>query len=191
MKNVAIYCGSSQGFNKLYQEEVIKLAEQLVKQDIHVIYGAGNVGLMGILANKILEDGGEITGIIPDFLVKKEVSHAKLTTLEIVKDMHQRKARMIELSDGFIAMPGGFGTLDEIFEVLTWEQLTLHDNPIGFYNINGYFNSLIEFLKTTVEEGFIKKRYLDNIIVSANPDELIDKMTNQEKISETEGKWVK
>lgn len=190
MKRVAVYCGSSKGFDKIYSAEVAKLAAYLVKNDITVIYGAGNVGLMGILANEIIRLQGQVIGVIPEFLVQKEVSHNNLTSLEIVSSMHERKARMIELADGFIAMPGGFGTLDEIFEVLTWEQLALHNDPIGFYNINGYYNYLFEFLKNTVNQGFIKDHYLKNIVLEEDAQKLLSNMINLEKNCQESGKWV-
>ncbi len=176
MNKIAIYCGSSKGFSETYEQAVRKLAKQLVKQRIKVIYGAGSVGLMGVLADEVLERGGEIFGVIPQFLMDKEVGHEMLTRLEVVADMHIRKKRMVDMSEGFIAMPGGFGTLDEVFEVLTWEQLSLHTFPVGFYNVNGYYDHLKTFLEHMVKEGFIKSRSLENIVFTDDPITLIDSM---------------
>jgi len=192
MNKVAIYCGSSKGFSETYEQAVRKLAKLLVKQRIKVVYGAGSAGLMGVLADEVLERGGEIFGVIPQFLMDKEVGHEMLTRLEVVADMHIRKKRMVDMSEGFIAMPGGFGTLDEVFEVLTWEQLSLHTFPVGFYNVNGYYDHLKTFLEHTVKEGFIKSRYLENIVFADDPVTLIDSMEAKSRSRQVgkEGKWI-
>ncbi len=192
MNRVAIYCGSSKGFSKTYEQGVKKLAKELVRQRIKVVYGAGSVGLMGVLADEVLKSGGEIFGVIPQFLMDMEVGHEELTSLEVVEDMHIRKKRMVDMSEGFIAMPGGFGTLDEVFEVLTWEQLSLHTFPVGFYNVNGYYDHLKTFLEHTVKEGFIKSRYLENIVFADDPVTLIDLMEAKSRSRQVgkEGKWI-
>lgn len=190
MNRVAIYCGSSKGNKDIYVVAAKKLGRALVEHNKEMVYGAGSVGLMGVIADEILSINGKVIGIIPEFLMNWEVGHHGLTELEITKDMHSRKARMEELSDAFIAMPGGFGTLDELFEVLTWGQLKLHDKPVGIYNINGYFDSIITFMHNAVEEGFLKSQYVERIIVSSDPIELIVKMDAYQPVQSKEGKWV-
>lgn len=189
MKNIAVYCGSSKGKDTTYSTAVRELGKTLVKNNITMVYGAGSVGLMGEIADEMLDSGGKVIGIIPQFLMDLEVGHNGLTKLEIVKDMHIRKARMIELSDGFIAMPGGFGTLDEIFEALTWSQLELHKKPIAFYNVDGYFDKLLAFMNHMVHEGFLKEAYVKNLIVSSNPSELIQEMRQSATVVNN-GKWI-
>lgn len=191
MNKLAIYCGSSKGFNPTYSDQVKLLSKELVLQEIEIVYGAGNVGLMGVLANEALSLGGKVHGVIPQFLMDMEVGHNGLTSLQVVKDMHIRKQVMVNMSEGFIAMPGGYGTFDEIFEVLTWGQLNLHLFPVGFYNINGYYDKLFEFLKHSVDQGFIKSMYLESIVVSDNPKKLISAMKNKiEQDKMTGGKWL-
>ena len=190
MKRVAVYCGSSKGFSDIYSKAVRKLAKVLVDKQVEVVYGAGSVGLMGVLADEVLERGGNILGVIPKFLMDLEVGHGSLTRLEVVQDMHTRKKRMVDMSEGFIAMPGGFGTLDEVFEVLTWEQLSLHYFPVAFYNVNGYFDHLKTFLEHTVKEGFIKANYLDSVIFTDDPEELVELMKARVIQPNKEGKWI-
>jgi uncharacterized protein (TIGR00730 family) len=156
MKSLCVYCGSSFGIKPVYADAARALAQQMVDHHIALVYGGGNVGLMGVIANEILRLGGEATGVIPQALMNKEVGHASLTHLHVVKDMHERKAMMAELSDGFIAMPGGIGTLEELFEVLTWSQLGFHEKPIGVLNVEGFYDGLIDFLQSMVNQGFVK-----------------------------------
>lgn len=156
MKSLCVYCGSSAGATPLYADAARTLAKAMVSDNIALVYGGGNVGLMGIIADEVLRLGGEATGVIPKALMDKEVGHVGLTCLHIVKDMHERKAMMAELSDGFIAMPSGIGTLEELFEVLTWSQLGFHDKPIGLLNAYGFYNKLIEFMQHLVDERFLK-----------------------------------
>lgn len=156
MKSICVYCGSSMGASPVYAEAARLLAQAMVNDNIALVYGGGNVGLMGVIADEVIRLGGEATGIIPKALMDKEVGHIGLTCLHIVKDMHERKAMMEDLSDGFIAMPGGIGTLEELFEVFTWSQLGLHDKPIGLLNVNGYYDGLIGFLEHVVAERFLR-----------------------------------
>ncbi|HJW57533.1 MAG TPA: TIGR00730 family Rossman fold protein [Burkholderiaceae bacterium] len=156
MKSICVYCGSSIGASPAYADGARTLARTMVEQDIALVYGGGNVGLMGIIADEVLRLGGEATGVIPAALMEKEVGHQGLTHLHIVKDMHERKAMMAQLSDAFIAMPGGIGTLEELFEVLTWSQLGLHDKPIGLLNIEGFYDGLIGFIEHLVAERFLR-----------------------------------
>ena len=156
MKALCVYCGSSPGATPLYAEAACALAKELVNDNITLVYGGGNIGLMGVIADEILRLGGEVTGVIPKALLDKEVGHTGLTRLHIVKDMHERKAMMAELSDGFIAMPGGIGTLEELFEVLTWSQLGLHEKPIGLLNALGFYDGLTQFIRHLVTERFLR-----------------------------------
>ncbi len=156
MKSLCVYCGSSYGAKPIYAEAARALAKEMVDRQIALVYGGGNVGLMGVIANEILRLGGKATGVIPQALMDKEVGHKELTHLHVVKDMHERKALMAELSDGFVAMPGGIGTLEELFEILTWSQLGFHQKPIGVLNVDGFYDGLIAFLQNQVAQGFVK-----------------------------------
>jgi len=156
MKSLCVYCGSASGASSAYTEAARELAAEMVKAGIALVYGGGKVGLMGVIADEVMRLGGYATGVIPQALLDKEVGHHGLSRLHIVKDMHERKAKMAELSDGFIAMPGGLGTLEELFEVLTWAQLGLHEKPIGLLNVNGFYDGLIHFVLQLVEHGFVR-----------------------------------
>ena len=156
MKSICVYCGSSPGTLPAYAEAARELAQEMVKNDIALVYGGGNVGLMGVIADEVMRLGGQVTGIIPKALLDWEVGHHGLTQLHVVKDMHERKAMMAELSEGFIAMPGGIGTLEELFETLTWAQLGFHDKPIGLLNVAGFYDSLLTFIEQVVQQGFLK-----------------------------------
>ncbi len=157
MKCIAVYCGSSSGVNGVYREQTRLLGQTLVHKNTSVVFGGGKVGLMGVLADAVLEAGGHVTGIIPDFLHVKEVAHSQLSEMICVETMHQRKAMINDMSDGAIALPGGFGTLDELFEMLTWGQLGLHQKPVGILNTNGYFTHILKAIRAMVNEGFLKK----------------------------------
>ena len=159
MKSLCIYCGSSTGISPLYADAARALAKSMVNEHIDLVYGGGNVGLMGIIADEVLHLGGKVTGVIPKALMDYEVGHHGLTHLYIVKDMHERKAKMAELANGFIAMPGGIGTLEELFEALTWSQLGFHDKPIGLLNVNGFYDGLIRFVQHLVKQGFLKPEH--------------------------------
>ncbi|WP_312184317.1 TIGR00730 family Rossman fold protein, partial [Massilia timonae] len=142
MKTLAVYCGAAHGANPFYADAARALARAMVEHNIALVYGGGKVGLMGVIADEVLRLGGEATGVIPRALVEREVGHAGLTRLFVVKDMHERKAMMSDLSEGFIAMPGGMGTLEELFEMVTWAQLGIHAKPIGLLNVNGFYDGL-------------------------------------------------
>lgn len=178
MNKVAVYCGSSAGPNELYRTQAAQLGEYLARNQIHVIFGGGKVGMMGILANAALEAGGEVTGVIPAFLHVKEVAHDGLTELITVDSMHQRKALIEKMCDGAIALPGGYGTLDELFEMLTWGQLGLHDKAVGILNTNGYFDPVLLAIDRMVEEGFLKDLNRDMLLVSDKIEKLITLMRN-------------
>jgi uncharacterized protein (TIGR00730 family) len=177
MKKIAVFCGSSTGNKVVYTEAALALADTLIKNQLSLVYGGANRGLMGILANRMLEKNGQVIGIMPGFLIDMEVAHHGITKLVKVETMHQRKALMQQEADGFIAMPGGFGTLEEIFEMITWSQLKLHQKPCAFLNINGYFNFVESLLENAVNEGFLKEEYKEMIIIADNPQTLIRKMT--------------
>src|SRR5918993_5316430 len=156
MKSVAIFCGSSSGTDPLYKVQATALGITLAHQRIEIIYGGAKVGLMGAVADAALSAGGKVTGVIPRFLRSKEIAHKNLTELIIVGSMHERKTKMHELCDGIIALPGGFGTLEELFEILTWAQLGLHKKPIGLLDVNGFYDNLNLLLQTMVHQGFLK-----------------------------------
>lgn len=170
---IAIYCGSSSGNNTIYQQAATEMGTTLAKHGISLVYGGGQVGLMGAVADAALAAGGEVIGIIPDALESKEIGHNGLSRLEVVTDMHARKKRMAELADGFIAMPGGVGTLEEIFEAWTWAQLGYHQKPCGFLNINGYYNALLQFLDQMTETAFMKPPHRTMVQVSDQPEALL------------------
>jgi len=178
MEKIAVYCGSSAGPNDLYRTQAARLGRYLALNNMHVIFGGGKVGMMGILADAALEAGGEVTGVIPAFLHVKEVAHNGLSELITVETMHERKALIELMCDGAIALPGGYGTLDELFEMLTWGQLGLHDKPVGILNTNGYFDQILLAIERMVEEGFLKDLNRDMLLVSENIEKLVALMQN-------------
>lgn len=188
MKRITVFCGSSFGTEEIYKEQAILLGQTLAKQNIELVYGGANVGLMGAVADGILNEGGKAIGVLPNFLRSKEIAHLGLTELILVESMHERKTKMNDLCDGVIALPGGFGTLEELFEMLTWAQLGLHKKPIAILNINGFYDSLIELTHTMVEKGLLKEANQSMLLVSDNIDDLLDKMRNY--IPPTTGKWI-
>lgn len=177
MKSICVYCGSSIGTNPVYADAARLLAAEMAKDGIGLVYGGGNIGLMGVIADEIMRLGGKVTGIIPQALMSKEVGHHGLTQLHIVKDMHERKALMAELSDGFIAMPGGIGTLEELFEAFTWLQLGLHDKPTGLLNVDGFYDGLLNFLQHTVRQGFLRQEQAALLITATEPHALLKRFT--------------
>ncbi|GHA67491.1 LOG family protein [Pontibacter akesuensis] len=177
MKSIAVFCGANAGNKDVYSQAAAKLGQLMAAQSIKLVFGGGKVGLMGTIADAILGAGGEAVGVIPQSLVDREVAHTGLTELQVVKTMHERKALMASHSDAFIAMPGGFGTLDEINEIITWNQLGIIKKPVAFYNVNGYFDKFIELIAHGVQEGFIKPEYADNLIVEADAGVLLQKLT--------------
>jgi len=176
--SVCVYCGSSKGSIPVYADAAKSLGRALVKHNLSLVYGGGHVGLMGIVADAVLEAGGEVTGVIPKALMDTEVGHDRLTRLLVVKDMHERKALMAEHADGFIAMPGGIGTLEELFETLTWAQLGFHEKPIGLLNVAGFYDPLIEFLRHQTSQGFLRAEHKDLLLVETEPDPLIEQLKN-------------
>ncbi len=178
IKSICIYCGSSPGRLDAYGLAACALANALVSRNIKLVYGGAGIGLMGLVADQVLELGGEAIGVIPKALAHKEVAHKNLTELHVTESMHERKMLMAELSDGFIALPGGIGTLEELFEIWTWAQLGFHNKPCGLLNIEGYYDSLIGFLDHVLAEQFVKKEHHALLIVETNPDVLLDRYVN-------------
>ncbi|WAK02867.1 TIGR00730 family Rossman fold protein [Methylobacter sp. YRD-M1] len=175
MKSICVYCGSSPGRLEAYSSAARSLARTLVDRDIRLVYGGAGVGIMGLLADTVLQLGGQAVGVIPEALVRREVAHKHLTELHVTQSMHERKMLMAELSDGFIALPGGIGTLEELFEVWTWAQLGLHGKPCGLLNIAGYFDALTAFLNHAVAEQFVKQVHHSILIVEREPEALLDR----------------
>ncbi|WPA93130.1 TIGR00730 family Rossman fold protein [Providencia zhijiangensis] len=174
IKSVAVYCGSSLGVNEIYQKQAIEFAKELVKRDIALVYGGASVGLMGTVADTVLSLGGKAIGVIPSLLEEREISHKNLTELYKVDTMHQRKSKMIELADGFVAMPGGYGTLEEYSEVFTWSQIGLHTKPCALFNINNYWQPLIDMTNKMADEGFLHEKYRHMALVESSPASLLD-----------------
>jgi uncharacterized protein (TIGR00730 family) len=173
-RHICVFSGSSRGARPEYAAAVCDLARVLVERGYGLVYGGGNIGLMSVIADAVLELGGEVVGVIPEFLVDKELAHRGLTELRVVKSMHDRKAVMAELSDGFMALPGGIGTMEEFFEVLSWAQLDLHDKPCGLLNTRGYYQEIVNFLDHAVAEGFLKAKHRALLLVEDAPEKLLD-----------------
>jgi uncharacterized protein (TIGR00730 family) len=188
MKSITVFCGSSLGTDEAFKKEAILLGETLAKQNIGLVYGGAKVGIMGAVADGVLQAGGNVIGVIPQFLRTKEVAHDGLTELIMVKTMHERKTKMYELSNGIIALPGGFGTMEELFEMLTWAQLGLHQKPIGLLNTNSFYNDLIHLIENMVDKGFLKQVNLEMLLVSDNVNDLLIKMNNYK--APTVQKWI-
>ncbi|MGE5106650.1 MAG: TIGR00730 family Rossman fold protein [Sphingobacteriales bacterium] len=188
MKSITVFCGSSFGYDEIFKTQANLLGQALAQRKIRLIYGGANVGLMGAVADGTLNAGGQVIGVLPKFLQEKEIAHKHLTELILVDSMHERKLKMNELSDGVIALPGGYGTLEEFFEMLTWGQLGLHKKPIAILNINGFYDSLNVLTKTMVDNGFLKQLNRDMLLISDNIEDLLEKMFNY-KAPEV-GKWI-
>lgn len=176
LKKICVFCGSSEGNDLAITDAAEAVGKLFAKRDIALVYGAAKIGVMGILAKNVLDNGGQVVGVIPGFLKKKEVVHLGLTKLITTENMHERKLRMQEESDGFIALPGGMGTLEELFEILTWQQLGLHQKPIGLLNINGFYNDLISLLETMVRKGFLSMEHYNLLQVDSDTKALLEKM---------------
>jgi hypothetical protein len=188
MNSICVFCGSSVGKRENYILQARQLGKIIADKEMTLVYGGGNIGVMREIADSTLKAGGKVIGVMPQHIVDKEVSHQGLTELHIVKSMHERKAMMAELSDGFIALPGGFGTIDEIFEVMTWNQLEIINKPTGLLNIEGYFDHLIAFIRHAVDEKFVREEHKQNLLVETDVNLLIDKMEKFEpKKAE---KWI-
>lgn len=178
MKRICVFCGSTFGAKEQYKKAAQELGQLMAKKNIGLVYGGGNVGLMGEIANAVIKANGEAIGVIPNFMVEKELAHRQLTELKVVNSMHERKALMAELSDGFIALAGGIGTFEELFEVLTWRQLGIHNKPCGILNVANYYDKLIDFINYSVTEEFVKSEARDLIFVESESAKLLDKFVN-------------
>lgn len=176
LEKICVFCGSSDGNDLAITDAAIKLGEIFAEQNITLVYGAAKIGVMGTIAKSVLDNNGNVVGIIPNFLKKKEVVHLGLTELITTQNMHERKMKMQEESDGFIALPGGMGTLEELFEIITWLQLGLHQKPIGLLNINGFYNDLIKMLENMVRKGFLSMDNYSLLLVDSEPKLLLTKM---------------
>ncbi|OCB95270.1 LOG family protein YvdD [Bacillus amyloliquefaciens] len=188
MKTICVFAGSNPGVNEEYKRKAAELGEYMAEQGIGLVYGGSRVGLMGTVADALMAGGGKAVGVMPSGLFSGEIVHQNLTELIEVSGMHERKAKMSELADGYIAMPGGFGTYEELFEVLCWTQIGIHQKPIGLYNVNGYFEPLINMIKYSIKEGFSNESHLQLIHTSSRPDELIEQM-NQYTYPILDKKW--
>lgn len=176
MRRVCVFCGSNEGADPAFREAAARLGRELAARQVGLVFGGGRVGLMGVIADAVLAAGGEAIGVIPHALERKEVAHGGLTKLHVVGTMHERKALMEKLSDAFIAMPGGFGTLDELCEILTWRQLSIHDKPTGLLNASGFFDGFVSFVDHSVAQGFIKPEHRAMLRVAAEPSALLDSL---------------
>jgi len=182
MQFVCVYCGSSPGNKPDYVAASEQLAQSMCAQNLSLVYGGAHVGIMGAVANRLLELGGEVIGVIPEALVELEVAHQGLTQLHVVTDMHERKAKMAGLADGFIALPGGLGTLEELFEMLTWAQLAFHEKPVGLLNVAGFYDHLLRFLDTACAEGFMRQGHRDLLLSDTDPSELLARMMKHKAV---------
>lgn len=178
MKSLCVFCGSSRGADSDYAAYARAFGRVLVNRGIRLVYGGASVGIMGALADAVLENGGEAIGVIPEAIMGVEIAHSGLTELRVVRSMHERKALMGDLSEGFVALPGGLGTLEELFEVYTWAQLGIHDKPVGLLNVAGYYDSLIDFLDGAVRAKFLKSSHRDALIVATDPAALVERLEN-------------
>ncbi len=191
IKSICVFCGSSSGSNQEYTLKAIELGRLFVKNEITLVYGGSNVGLMRVIADTMLEAGGKVIGVMPHNLIEREVAHKGNTEFHVVETMAERKAVMDQLSDAFIAMPGGIGTLDELFEVMSWNQLDLITKPVALFNVLGYWDQLLAFLDHSVDQRFVKPEHRINLISESNEKVLLDKITNYVPIKVDGGKWIK
>lgn len=175
-RRLCVFCGSGKGARDIYIEAAELLGHELAKRQIELVYGGGNVGLMGVIADAALASGGHVIGVIPEQLMARELGHAGIQDLRVVKTMHERKAMMAELADAFIAMPGGIGTYEEFFEVLTWAQLGIHEKPCALLNVDGFYNPVLNLLNHAVEEQFIRTAHREMVVVDDDPARLLDAM---------------
>lgn len=179
MRSVCVFSGSRTGARPEYRAAAECLADEMLCRGLRLVYGGGDIGLMGVMADRLIAAGGEVVGVIPQFLVEREVAHRGITQLHVVQSMHERKALMADLSDAFLALPGGFGTLEELFEVVTWRQLHLHAKPCGLLNVCGYFDELLRFLERGVADDFLRREHLDRLRVEVDPGRLLDRLGDE------------
>lgn len=175
-KKICVFCGSNSGYNEIYFETTKKFAMEIVKNNLNLVYGGGKVGIMGILSNTVMDNGGTVIGVIPKFLNNMNLGNDKVSELKVVSSMHIRKETMYDISDYFVALPGGIGTFEEITEILTWKQLNIHNKPCALLNVNGFYDNYIKFLQKSVDEGFMKQIHLDNLIVEKDYTKVISRL---------------
>jgi len=190
MKRVCVYCGSGVGTRIEYADAARGLGRVLVEQGLDLVFGGGRIGMMGVLARTVLERGGQVIGVIPEALQAMELGLAEATELRVVKDMHERKATMADLADGFIALPGGFGTMEEMFEILTWAQLALHSKPAGLLNVAGYFDHLIRFVDRATDEGFLDTAHRDLLLVDETAEGLLAQLKAYRRPEMDKVEWI-
>lgn len=186
---ICVFCGSSLGSNPSYVAAAEALGEAIAHNGYSLVYGGGNIGLMGVIADKVLDGGGHVTGIMPEHLAAHEIAHRNIQDLQLVEDMMERKKALIAQSDMFIAMPGGFGTLDELSEVITWNQLKLIEKPVGLLNVNGFFDHLLAFINRAVEDNLIRQEHQDSIVIEQDPNQLLSGLKNTQSV--TMEKWIR
>ncbi|MDB5337186.1 MAG: hypothetical protein JWN70_2805 [Planctomycetaceae bacterium] len=188
MPNICVFCGSSSGQDPIYRQAATAMGQALVRASWGLVYGGGSVGMMGVIADAVLDAKGEVIGVIPEKLAVVELLHVRVRDMRVVPTMHVRKALMAELSAAFIALPGGYGTLEELFEVITWAQLGIHSKPIGILNTNGYFDALLEFIDRSISDSFIKPEHRELFVVSTDPDDLLLRLQNHQMPAAP--KWI-
>jgi uncharacterized protein (TIGR00730 family) len=191
IKSICVFCGSSAGSHEEYSSKARALALLFVEKDISLVYGGSNVGLMRVIADTMMEAGGKVIGVMPHTLIEREVAHKGITEFHIVETMAERKAVMDQLSDAFIAMPGGIGTLDELFEVMSWNQLELITKPVALFNVLEYWDQLLSFLDHSVDQRFVKPEHRINLIAESDENKLLDKIMNYKPVKVDGGKWIK
>ena len=190
MKRICVYCGSGVGKGPEYAEAAAALGKALVDDGLGLVFGGGKIGMMGVVARAVLDGRGEAVGVIPQSLMDRDLALLNVTDLRVVADMHQRKAMMADLADGFIALPGGFGTVEELFEILTWAQLGFHAKPVGLLNVSGYFDHLIRFVEHAVTEGFIAPGYLGLLLMHERPVDLLAMLEAYEAPAVDKAQWA-
>lgn len=189
MRSICVFCGSNMGRNRRYRDAAEALGRAIAEQNLTLIYGAGNIGLMGVLADAVLQHGGRVTGVIPQALVDREVAHHGLTELRIVDSMHERKAMMAELADAFVALPGGIGTFEELCEILTWGQLGIHEKPIGLLNVAGFWQPFVNLLDHAVQERFLKPAHRELLLVETDAARLLESCRTWRPVATS--KWLR
>ena len=177
MKNICVFCGSRLGNNPIYKESAQELAKIMVEQGYDLVYGGANIGIMGLIADTVLIKGGKVTGVMPRFLADQEIAHTNLTKINLVNSMHERKQMMSELADAFITLPGGIGTFEEFFEILTWAQLGIHQKPVCLLNVNGYYDLMLDFINNAINQGFFRRETKNLILVENTPEALIHRIS--------------
>ncbi len=190
MRHICVFCGSSPGGRAEYAAAAQELARALVRRELGLVYGGGHVGLMGILARAVLEEGGRVIGVIPRGLVDRELAFTGLADLRVVGTMHERKALMADLADGFVALPGGLGTIEEFFEVLTWGQLGMHHKPCGLLDVSGYYSRLMSFLDHTVDEGFVRPEHRAMVLLNEDPEALLEGLVAYQPPQIDKARWI-